>query len=75
MKKIWFKKKRFGLGWRPVTWEGWAIIVGFVAIEVWNFMRIDAVSHSNSDTLRPFIIQTFLLMIVLVVICYSRSEK
>lgn len=25
-KNIWFKRKRFGLGWDPVSWEGWAVV-------------------------------------------------
>jgi hypothetical protein len=28
----WFAPKRYGLGSMPVTWQGWAITVGFVAI-------------------------------------------
>ena len=25
---MWFGPKRFGWGWGPVSWEGWAAIVG-----------------------------------------------
>jgi hypothetical protein len=28
----WFAPKRYGLGSMPVTWQGWAITIGFVAI-------------------------------------------
>ncbi len=24
--KIWFKRKRYGWGWVPVTWQGWLVI-------------------------------------------------
>ena len=27
----WFAPKMFGLGATPVTWQGWALLVGFVA--------------------------------------------
>ena len=28
----WFVPKRFGWGARPVTWQGWAVVIGFVAV-------------------------------------------
>ncbi len=41
----------------------------YVAFGVWDFIRIDATSHSASDTLRPFIIQMFALGVVLCALC------
>lgn len=26
MKRYWFKAKRYGYGWYPATWEGWAVV-------------------------------------------------
>ena len=28
----WFRPKRYGFGATPVTWQGWALTIGFVAI-------------------------------------------
>jgi hypothetical protein len=28
----WFRPKRYGFGATPVTWQGWALILAFVAI-------------------------------------------
>jgi hypothetical protein len=28
----WFAPKEFGFGARPVTWQGWAVVVAFVAV-------------------------------------------
>lgn len=25
-KKLWFKRRRYGYGWIPVTWQGWAVV-------------------------------------------------
>lgn len=27
----WFGPKRFGYGWSPRTWEGWAVVALFIA--------------------------------------------
>lgn len=28
----WFAPKRYGIGSVPVTWQGWALTIGFVAV-------------------------------------------
>lgn len=74
-KKLWFRARAYGWGWTPCSWEGWTVLVAFLLFEWWNFMRLDAVSHSNSDTIRPFVIQFFLVVLILVAICYAKGEK
>ncbi|HNW55932.1 MAG TPA: 8-oxo-dGTP diphosphatase [bacterium] len=32
MKKFWFKAKRYGCGWYPVTWEGWLSIAVYALL-------------------------------------------
>jgi len=31
-RKFWFKRRRYGWGWMPSTWQGWAVIVVFVTV-------------------------------------------
>ncbi len=71
----WFKAKKYGWGWMPATWQGWVVLSLFVALVVINFFRIDAHSHSASDTLINFIPETVLLTLLLIVICYKTGEK
>jgi hypothetical protein len=28
--RLWFKRKRYGWGWTPVTGEGWAVIAAYL---------------------------------------------
>lgn len=35
--KLWFKAKRFGWGWVPATWEGWAVTAGYALVLWWGF--------------------------------------
>jgi hypothetical protein len=73
-KNLWFKRKLYGWGWVPVSWQGRLTILAFVTFQIWNFFRLDVVSHSNSDTLRPFLIQTLFATIILIAICYWKGE-
>jgi len=28
----WFKRRRYGYGWTPVTWQGWSTVAAFLLI-------------------------------------------
>lgn len=30
MERLWFRANPYGWGWIPATWEGWAVVVGYV---------------------------------------------
>lgn len=76
LKKPWFRAKKYGYGWRlPATWQGWVVLIAYFAFVIGNFIRIDRYSHSASDTLRPYIIQTILISIIFLVIVYFTGEK
>ncbi len=71
----WFKRKLYGWGWDPATREGWLVMLVFLGLIVWNALRIDAVSHSASDTLLSVIPQTVGLVLLLIAVCYATGEK
>ena len=74
-KKLWFKAKWFGWGWRPVSWEGWAVTALYLFIIITKFQEIDAKSHSGSDTLIGFALPFILYTVGLLIICYLTGEK
>lgn len=43
----------------------WVLVAIFIVTSVLNFLRIDSQSHSNSDTIRPFIIQSVFIVFIL----------
>ncbi len=71
----WFKAKRFGWGWTPCSWEGWAVMLLYLCALVPQFIVIDQNSHSNSDTLIGFAGYFIPLTIFFLVICYLKGEK
>lgn len=75
MKKPWFRRKTYGYGWVPATIEGWLVLLVFILFNVYNFFRIDATSHSNSDTIRPFVIGYVLTSLIFVLVCFKTGEK
>lgn len=76
VKKPWFHPKKYGYGWgMPAIWQGWVILLGYIAFILYDFLRIDRKSHSASDTLLNFIPQIILASIILFLIVRITSGK
>jgi len=49
MAQYWFKPKRYGFGATPITWEGWVVTLGVVAVLIGSVVIMDRfVDHSNA---------------------------
>ena len=75
MKKFWFRRKWYGWGWYPATWQGWFIILLYFTVLVLMFRKIDVVSHSASDTLIGFVVPVLVLTAALVFAAWLTGEK
>ena len=66
--KIWFRRKLYGWGWYPVTWEGWAVIL------VWALIFTSLVAKMEYEGLNNIL---FVLISVglLIYVCYKKGEK
>ena len=73
--KLWFKRKRYGWGWTPCSWEGWLVLAAYLILMIDTFKNIDAVQHSGSDTLINFAPRFIILTLALIFICYKKGEK
>ncbi len=75
-KKLWFKAKRYGWGWYPCTWQGWAVLVMYIFALVTNAVYVN--NHettSVSDFLRQFFPQWYILTVFLIIICAATGEE
>lgn len=75
MKKLWFKRKYYGWGWRPSSWEGWLVLLVYVLALRKVFIVRDRLSHSGSDTIIGITLPVIVLTIILILICYIKGEK
>jgi uncharacterized membrane protein YhaH (DUF805 family) len=75
-KKLWFVNKTYGWGWVPSSWEGWAVLVFYIAFNFWNFFRLNAdVPEPSTEIIVLFLVETFIATIVMLSICYYKGEK
>jgi len=64
MKIAWFKKGKTKIHIRPITWQGWSVLIVFVLLVVYNFFRISSFSRSTLNVLGDFIPQTLFLTLL-----------
>jgi len=72
---LWFRAKRYGWGWVPVTWQGWGITIMFVFWLVSEIVFVNNHSHSVSDFLMQVVPTTYIMFVFFVIVCYATGEK
>ncbi|MBM3206054.1 MAG: hypothetical protein FJZ43_00320 [Candidatus Staskawiczbacteria bacterium] len=73
-KKYWFKRKIYGWGWVPVTWQGWLVVAIYIGALLFFGFTIDA-SSSDKEIIFTFFLPILFLSIILIRICYKKGEK
>jgi hypothetical protein len=71
----WFKRKLYGWGWTPATWQGWLTIGMYVLLIIAFSLLIPNKTSSVNEVLVIRILPITLLTIVLLRICYRKGEK
>jgi hypothetical protein len=73
-KTIWFKARRYGYGWTPSTWQGWAVSL----LYVFGFISSGTFSQDYAYTPAAFLLgffpQAIILTIFIFVICTLAGE-
>ena len=73
--KLWFRAKTFGLGWYPVSWQGWALTLLYVAVLLTIALNVDPQVHSGSDFLLKFGTWFVIITVPFLAICWLKGEK
>jgi len=74
MKKLWFKRKWYGWGWMPATWQGWLVILLYSFFLIYFALQIDE-STTDGEVGIKFIIPFIFLSIALILTAYRTGEK
>lgn len=77
-RKLWFKRKHYGWGWYPVSWEGWLVVLVFIVLLLINGFYFSFNASSGTPSLFNIIIFLIIIIISIIVmfwICYKKGEK
>lgn len=67
-KNYWFKRRRYGYGWFPTTWQGWAVIGVYLV----GMIAIATAAEENPSVVILFLI---LLTAGLLTVTYQKGPK
>lgn len=73
-RKPWFGRKKFGWGWGPVSWQGWLVLLGYLAA-IRGVIRWFPPKVEHTDFLAGIMLTTALLLIVVVWKGGSRTQR
>ncbi len=74
--KYWFKRRRYGWGYIPVTWQGWALIIFFIisTIAATRLLPPESEDPTRSEIIR-FSLAMAGLAVVLVFASIAKGPK
>lgn len=73
-KGYWFKRKIYGWGWTPATWQGWLVVIVFVAIILTLVFSVDKASIKEGGLIN-FFAPIVVLIVAMIGISYWKGEK
>jgi hypothetical protein len=74
---VWFKPKRYGYGATPVTWQGWALTLGFVAavfVLAWWLIGFDQAGQPSGWNFILFFKSVAILVVALWIISKRTTD-
>jgi len=72
-KGYWFKAKLYGFGWVPARWQGWVVMLAFIAFLLWNGMTLG--DTPTETELTSFFIKLGVAIFVILAICWRTGER
>jgi hypothetical protein len=72
--KLWFRAKRYGWGWYPVTWQGWAVLLLYAVAITINAVNATRFAQSASDVVIGTTVPILVDTVFLIIICYVKGE-
>jgi hypothetical protein len=74
--KYWFKRKRYGLGWMPVTWQAWLTILLYLVTVIGSAVfMLDTVNETGSTGVSLFFLVFITSTAALMWTAYTHGPK
>lgn len=74
--KYWFKRKRYGYGWVPVTWQGFAALgIYLVLLLAIGLTLLDVQNDSKNRELGFFFTFVIVISFAMIRVCYRMGPK
>ena len=72
---LWFKARRYGWGWTPITWQGWLTLLIYAAVVFGTSAIVRGSNATDPITLALLTGVVFIATCTLLTICVLKGEK
>lgn len=72
-KNLWFKRKLYGWGWTPNTWQGWLVIALYLIVVL--FLSQNARRASTAEQIFTFFFPLTVVTLIFITITYQKGES
>lgn len=76
--RFWFKRKLFGFGWTPATWQGWLITLVYLVVVLALALILTLTVDENSsgrEIMFTFFLPLVFITTLFIRIAYKKGEK
>lgn len=74
--EYWFKRRRYGWGWFPVTWQGWLVVIVYLLLIFLSARAFTRAPQESADfEMYMFILILALATITLIRIGYVKGPR
>jgi hypothetical protein len=70
----WFKRKIYGWGWTPATWQGWLTLAGFFAVFLFIFVPFVSNPEPTNSMVVWFLVKITVWSTLLVLASYLTGK-
>jgi len=71
----WFRAKRFGWGWRPVSWQGWTTLGIYIVLIVRESLNVGRLSQIGNSTFISSVLPFVFITILFLSLCWAKGER
>lgn len=72
--KYWFRKRKYGWGWTPSTWEGWLITLIFLCVYLYVALTMSDEAVAEEGMFRILFLPLLALVILFLAIVWKKGE-
>jgi hypothetical protein len=73
-RRYWFRARRYGYGWTPSAWQGWAVVAVWIALFTGLAIAAPVAASGNARLLALTIVAGVAATLALVLVCWKTGE-
>lgn len=75
MKRVWFRRRRYGWGWYPAIWQGWLATLFFAAVFAARLFLVRPAHRPDNEVLLTIILPAVIWVLIFITVAWRTGEE